>query len=158
MKWTSLPPRTSRRGRLLAASIVWSAVGAGLTVAGAVWALRAPAALSAPLLAGGVAIGWAKGRLVLAPMARRNAARILDAPDSAFVGSAFAVRAWALAAGFMALGAGLRRSALPRPWLGLIYLAAGSALLLGARASWAVWRREGGTAREDHISELRNST
>lgn len=146
MSWIETwKPASSRRGRLLAAAALWSAVGAGLLAAGSVWLLSSRVPWVWFALAAAVAAGWAKGRWVLERVASRNARRILSGGEERCLGGAFSWGAWLLAAFFMALGFLLRRSPLPREWLGAIYVAVGAALLLASRVAWRHWRelREG---------------
>lgn len=142
----SLVPRSSFRVRLFAAALVWTAVGTGLATAGVWWVAGAGAAAAVPILVGAALVGWAKGRFVLAPRAARNAERIVDAGDDRCIGGTFAWSTWVLVAGFVALGAVLRRSSLPRPILGFVYVAVGSALLIGAARAWRAWHETRGEA------------
>lgn len=136
-------PRTSRRTRLFVATFVWTGVGLGLLIAGLRWTFLAPSIgwrLALPLA---LVVGWVKGRFVLAPRATRNATRILHSSESVCVGAAFSWGAWALAGSMTLLGIGLRHSALPRPWLGLLYAAVGTALLTAGAGGWQRWRELG---------------
>ena len=129
-----------RSAQLAVAGGLWLVIGAGLAAVGSMWlATRGgPGSwLLAPLA---VTFGWAKAVYVLAPMADRNAQRIRSGPARRPLPGVFPPRTWILVAGFMALGAVLRRSALPRDLLGLLYVAVGVALVLGSRRSWAARR------------------
>lgn len=120
----------SRLVRLAAA--LWLVVGGALATTGVVWLVRyggAPAWAMVPVAVG---VGWAKARFALAPMARSNVRRLQDGPPRLPLYAMYRARTWLLVAGFMALGAVLRRSALPRELLGLVYLAVGVALALGS--------------------------
>ena len=133
-------PRSSRASRLLLASLIWTGIGAGLLAAATRWLVTAPSAgwlAAAPLAMG---VGWAKGRFVLAPRAEANARRIEASGDGRCLGGVFSWASWVLAAGMMAGGWALRHSAVPRPWLGLLYGAAGTALLAASAGSWRRWR------------------
>ena len=66
--------------------------------------------------------------------------RILTAGEARFIGGVFSAGSWALVLVMMLLGNGLRRSSLPRPWLGLIYAAVGIALIQASLVSWRYWR------------------
>ncbi len=137
--WERLYPRSSARARLFAAALVWTAVGTGLTTAGAWWISGRGAVSALMIAAPAAAVGWAKGRFVLAPRAARNAERIRALGDGRCLGGTFTWGTWILVAGFVILGAGLRRSPLPRPILGFIYVAVGLALLIGAARGWSAW-------------------
>ena len=133
-----LTPRSSVRTRLLLAAATWTAVGLGLGIAGAIWSAATPW-----IVAGAIVLGLVKGRFVLAPRARANGDRILESGEGRCLGGAFTFPTWALVLAMMGLGALLRRSPLPRPWLGGIYLAVGVALLLGSVPVWSRWRSTG---------------
>jgi hypothetical protein len=132
----------SRRTRLLLAALAWTLVGAGLLAAGTVWLSSARPALEAAGLAAAAAVGWMKGRFVLAPRAAANARRIEASAERASVFGFFAPSAWGLVLVMMVSGALLRRSALPRPWLGTLYAALGVALLSASGAAWRHWRQQ----------------
>lgn len=140
----SLAP-VSRRSRILAAALVWTAVGAGLASAGSVRTVHATPSsrVAAIVLAVAAAVGVAKGRFLLAPRARANVARILAARERDGLLSVFSPAAWAFVAGMMTLGWILRRSGLPGVALGGTYAAVGAALVVGAIPSWSAWRRMG---------------
>lgn len=135
----SVVPRSSSRTRLFLAALVWTAVGTGLAAAGVRWTLGGSAAAAVAIFAGAALVGLAKGRFLLAPRAARNAERIVEAGDGRCVGGTFSWSTWLLVAGFVVLGAVLRRSSLPRPILGFVYAAVGFALLLGAARGWKAW-------------------
>ena len=113
-----------------------------LATVGALW--LASASLGswqlAATLAIAIGLGVAKGGWLLMPRAASNARRILASPAHRPLHECFAWPAWLMVAGFMGLGALLRRSSLPRPVLGALYLAVGLALVLGSVASWRAWR------------------
>ncbi|HET9298884.1 MAG TPA: hypothetical protein VFO11_02995 [Candidatus Polarisedimenticolaceae bacterium] len=131
----------SRTTRLLLAALAWTLVGAGLLVAGAVWLASASPARCALGLSAAILLGRIKARYVLAPRAAANARRIEASPDRAPLVACFAPSAWALVLGMIALGALLRRSPLPRPWLGALYATIGVALLSASWAAWQEWRQ-----------------
>ncbi len=134
-----LSSHASQRTRLLLAALVWTVVGATLFVTGVHWVLLAPVWWDWPLGMLALGVGWAKGRYVLARAAEANARRIEGSHERRFIGAAFSVGMWLMAVSMMVLGAILRRSHMPRFWLGLIYVAVGTALLMGSRVTWARW-------------------
>ena len=137
--WHRFTPRTSLRTRLFLAALLWSAIGAGLLSAGLHWLWGAHAVRWLAVLPLAMAAGWFKGRFLLAPRAAANAARIVAAGEPRCVGGVFSWRSWALALGMMAGGMLLRHSALPRPWLGVLYATVGAALLVASLGGWARW-------------------
>ena len=134
---------TSTRTRLLAAAVVWTAVGAGLAAAGGRWLLATGGDGAGPALIAAGVVGWAKGRFVLGPRARANAERIAAGSETASLFEMFTPATWLLVGGMMAFGYGLRHSGLPWPVLGAIYAAVGVALLVGAVPCWAIRMRLG---------------
>jgi hypothetical protein len=132
-------PRASRRVRLAAAACVWSGVGVVLLAAGLHWLAAADSKVWLVAVPIAAAVGWVKGRFVLAPRAAVNAARIVALDGARCVGGAFSWRSWLLAAGMIVGGATLRHSSLPRPWLGCLYTAVGTALLASGCDSWLHW-------------------
>lgn len=132
-------PSSASRTRLLLAACMWTAVGAGLFVAGAHWLISAGATWAATGALAALVIGTVKGHLVLRRRARANAERIVAAGEARCVGGVFNWTMWLLALFMMGLGIALRRSSLPRPWLGVIYLTIGVAMLSGSAAAWTCW-------------------
>ena len=137
--WRSLTPRASRGTRLFLAALLWTGVGTGLLAAGLRWIFGAPSAAWLAAIPAALVVGWAKGRLVLAPRARANAERIVASGESRCVGGVFPWTSWALALGMMAGGFLLRRSSIPRPWLGVLYAAVGTALVAASAHAWGRW-------------------
>lgn len=133
-------PRASRGTRLVLAASLWTAVGTGLLAAGMYWILGAPTARWLAAVPVALAAGWAKGRFVLGARADRNSRRILEGEPVLCIGGAFSWGSWAIALVMMATGAILRRSTIPRPWLGLLYAAIGAALLTASARAWRLWR------------------
>ena len=115
--------------------------GAGLLAAGIYWSLAAPPLRATAFLAVAAAGGWAKARFFLRRRAERNAERILASEDGRCAGAAFSWKAWSLVPLMMAAGFALRHSAASRPWLGLVYVAVGVALLVASAVSWRHWAR-----------------
>ena len=134
-------PRASCRARLLVAALLWTGIGTGLAAAGLYWIFGARSAVWLAATPVAVLAGWLKGRFVLGPRAGANARRIVEAGDGRCLGGAFSWGSWGLALGMMIGGILLRRSPIPRPWLGLLYTAVGTGLLAASTASWTRWRR-----------------
>lgn len=139
-------PRTSRRAQLLLAAIMWSAVGVGLSTAGVVWLVRSESDWMAPLMTLAVALGLVKGLLVLRRAANRITTRILERGDGRCAGGFLSWKTWLFVIGMMAIGQILRRSGLPLPWLGTIYLAVGVALGGSSLFFWRTVRQAAGHA------------
>jgi hypothetical protein len=77
----------------------------------------------------GVIIALAANRFGFTHLARKNIDRILSLPDRAGIFAFQAPKSYILIAGMMLLGIILRNSPLPKPYLAIIYVAIGGALL-----------------------------
>ena len=134
-------PAAGVRTHLLAAGGLWTVVGLGLTAAGLAWCLGSALPWSVVLAGAGVAGGLVKGRFVIRRLAEKNAARIIARGDGHCLGGFLSVKTWLLVVVMMASGMVLRRSAVPRPVLGIVYTAVGTALLAGSVILWRASRR-----------------
>lgn len=134
-------PRARARTHILAAALLWTLVGTGLTAAGLHWCLGADRPWPAALMGAGVTLGILKGRLALERTARKTAARIAVRGDDKCLGGFLSWPTWLFVLAMMGTGAALRRSDLPRALLGVVYTAVGAALLWGSRTFWEAWRR-----------------
>jgi hypothetical protein len=124
------------------AALLWTAVGMLLLVFGLAWVLQANIPYVAPLLALAVVVGVAKARLALNRAARRIVERIHLRGDGRCLGGFLSVRTWLFVAGMAAAGRWLRTGPAPKAAVGLIYVAVGLGLLLGARILWRTWRQQ----------------
>jgi len=133
-------PAAPAKTHLLLAGLLWTCVGAGLTFAGVGWSARAGFAWGPVLVAAGGVAGVAKARFVLDRTALSSAARIRLRGDGKCLGGFLSWQSWMLVLAMIAGGIALRRSGLPRPLLGFLYTAVGTALLWSSRVYWAEWR------------------
>jgi len=130
-------PAASRRVQRVLAANLWSLVGTGVGVAGAVWtAGGAHGALVAILVALAAMAGWAKGRFVLAKTARRTLVRIERRGDGRCLGGFLSWKSWGLVLVMIVGGRLLRAGPVPHTVLGPVYLAIGVALLTGSLVFW----------------------
>jgi hypothetical protein len=129
-------PVTARneRAQLAFAGLLWAAGATILSVRGVGWLLAVDYAVV--LIAGGIVLGVLKARFVLDPVARKAAARIRERGPRAPVLGFFSVRSWATVLSMVALGHLLRLTALPRPVLGVVYVAVATALVVASRVFW----------------------
>ncbi len=129
-----LKPAARARTHLLAAALLWTAVGAVLAGFGGAWLWGSGAG---PVwFAVAVVAGAAKGRLVIVRAARGIADRIAARGDGRCLGGFLSWRTWLLVAVMAGSGRLLRASPAPRSLVGGIYLAVGVALLAGAATLW----------------------
>lgn len=130
-------PAAGVRTHLLLAALLWTVVGLGLAAAGIAWCFGSVLPWAIVFAGVGVAGGLAKGRFVLRTMAERNAARIIARGDGHCLGGFLSLKTWLLVVLMMASGIILRRSGVvPRPVLGVLYSAVGTALLVGCVTLW----------------------
>ncbi len=135
----SLKPAAAARTHLLLAALLWTTVGGVLLVLGARWALAVRLWWMAPVLAMAVAVGALKAEYVLAHAARRAIERIRARGDGRCIGGFLSIRTWLFVLLMMALGYALRHGLAPKPAVGVLYVAVGTALLLAARRFWLAW-------------------
>lgn len=133
-------PAAGVRTHLFSAAFLWTVVGFGLAAAGIAWCFGSALPWALVLAGAGVVAGLVKGRFVLRTMAERNAARIIARGDGHCLGGFLSVKTWLLVVLMMTSGFILRRSSVPRPVLGVLYSAVGTALLVGCATLWRAWR------------------
>jgi len=137
-------PSARAKTHLLAAALLWTVVGLGLTAAGLVWSFSSALPWSLLLAVAGIAAGTVKGRLVILKMADRNTARIIARGDGHSLVGFLAPKTWLLIIIMMGSGILLRRSGVPRPILGVLYTAVGTGLFIGGWQLWKAWRETPG--------------
>jgi hypothetical protein len=134
-----IPEPAVRRSTLIrSAAVVWAAVGIYLSVRAILW-FRTSTRPVLAFAALAIVLGFIKGRLIFARLARRNIVRIDELSPHKEKICIFAFQAYAsyaIIAGMMGLGIALRHSHLDRVILAVIYLAIGSALVYGSGPYW----------------------
>lgn len=127
-----LKPGVARHWLFALAGLVWTGVGVMLLRLAYMWLADLGGLPALELGALGGAIAVAAGLTMFARIARKNIARISEAPDIACV---FSFQAWEgyLVMTFMiALGVLLRHSAVPKPALAVVYAGVGGALTISS--------------------------
>jgi hypothetical protein len=132
-------PAVSARLHLLLAAIMWTGVGVLLLLFGTRWVLAGQAPLAWIVLACAVVVGLLKAVLVLDRVARRTIARIQTRGDGRCIGGFLSLRTWTIVVLMAGAGRLLRGGLIPRPLVGFIYVAVGTALLLAACRLWTTW-------------------
>lgn len=133
-------PSAHVRTHMFAAAALWTIVGCGLATAGLIWCFAARWPGSLLYAAAGIAAGLVKGRLIIHKFAERNTARLIARGDGRCLGGFLSARTWLVVLLMMVSGIVLRHSAIPRPLLGILYVAVGTALLAGCLPLWKAWR------------------
>jgi hypothetical protein len=154
--WRRLTPRAGIRVQLIAAAVLWG-VGTSILLWRGVFYLVAKDETDrfgfwvAVIGLAAVAIGLVKARLILIRYARKAVRRIQTRGHACFFGF-FAPTSWLFILVMMGGGMMLRRTPLVESWwgrtfLGVLYVAVGTALLIADVVFWrAVFR---GTAAAD---------
>ncbi|MGB8646751.1 MAG: hypothetical protein WCF84_16035 [Anaerolineae bacterium] len=127
-----------RNWLLALAGVMWTGVGVMLCFYAVTWLEDAWAWLAVALGLLGITISVVANRWKFSELAIKNIDRIFGLPDRACVFSFQAWKGYVIIVGMVALGLVLRNSPLPKPYLAVIYLAVGGALL---QASLHYYRR-----------------
>ena len=135
-------PSAPLRWHLLLAALLWSLVGMLLLSFGSAWVLWGDVPYVPLLLALSAAAGVAKARLVLDRAARRIVERVRSRGDGRCLGGFLSVRTWLFVAAMAAAGRWLRTGLAPKLAIGMIYVAVGLGLLIGARILWRAWHQQ----------------
>ncbi len=135
------PARDMRRPQMLLAASIWTAVGIMLFSMGTFWMESGLGWGLAVLLAVPfVLIGMAKGHFLLDRVAQRSIVRIVDRGPDAPIWGFYGLRTWILVGVMMLTGIGLRSAFNAEHWhffyLGFLYIAVGTALVLASRRMW----------------------
>ena len=112
---------------------MWGIVGTLLLGMGLTWMIMGFHLLAIPICVLSLALGYLKSRLILDKSAKRIIQRIREKGDDRCLGGALSWGWWLSVVFMMLLGWGLRHSGINHAYLGFIYAAVGSALLMGAR-------------------------
>jgi hypothetical protein len=139
IRWRRYKPSGPVWLHLALGAAMWTAVGSMLALIGLGW-IRGSA--SAPwLIAIGVVLGVAKAVLLLGRAAGRIVGRIRERGDGRCVGGFLSWRSWIFVAAMIGLGQVLRATPIPRPALGVVYLAVGVGLAGASVRIWAAMAR-----------------
>lgn len=121
---------------LLLAAVLWSIIGLGLSVRGAVWlAATGKSWIFVPA----ILFGCLKSFFILDKSAKIIIARIKGLDDGSCLGGVYSVRTWLLVLFMIIFGYLLRRSPAPQELIGFFYGAVGWSLLLSSRLGWRAW-------------------
>lgn len=125
-------PSISKYWLLVLAGVMWSGVGILLTVYAVSWWMADLSWSSFFLAVLGFGVSWFVYRQGFSKIARKNMGRILRYEDKACL---FSFQAWSgylIIAVMMTGGILLKASAIPKPWLGVLYAAIGGGLFLSS--------------------------
>lgn len=128
------------RTHLVLAGVMWTVVGGTLTVFGGQWLWHASPGAAWWLAALALMAGLVKSRFVLDAAARRIVARIRSRGDGRCLGGVLSPGSWGLVVLMAAAGRVLRSVPSILAWVGFLYVAVGSALLVSSRIAWSASR------------------
>ncbi|HEX2988553.1 MAG TPA: hypothetical protein VHS06_10325 [Chloroflexota bacterium] len=124
-----LNPAIPRNWRLTLAGLMWTGVGIMLCSYALTWLRQSVLWIALVVGLLGVAISVLAHRLQFSRLAQKNIDRIRISPERACVFSFLAWKGYLIIAVMVTGGMLLRHSAIPRPYLAVIYTAIGGALL-----------------------------
>ena len=128
----NIKPAVNKRVLLFLAGLMWLSVGTMLLYLSFSW-LNASHAHGSFIFAGiGVMVALVVHHFGFLKIVDKNLGRILPMEGSKCVFAFMTWKSYILVAGMMALGALLRHSTLPKPYLSIIYIGIGLALLLSS--------------------------
>ncbi|NOY52789.1 MAG: hypothetical protein GXP58_04125 [Deltaproteobacteria bacterium] len=129
-------PAADRRTLLLISGFIWSGVGIMLVSFALVW-LSARGGTAAYLLGGsGLVLSWFIHHFGLTRIVNRNLGRILPVRDKRCLFSFQPWKSYIIILIMIAMGVTLRHSSFPKPYLAVIYMAMGAALILSSTRYW----------------------
>jgi hypothetical protein len=121
-----------RNWLLALAGLMWTGVGLMLCRYAFTWVTQPLSLIAVSLGLAGLTISVAANRWQFSGLALKNIARIQVLPERACVFSFLAPQGYLIIALMMTVGILLRNSAIPRPYLAVVYAAIGGALLQGS--------------------------
>lgn len=127
-RYARFRPVLSKRWLLIIAGCMWSAVGIMLMTYAIVWLTRELSISSILLGLLGVALSAAMFRFIFKKVASKNVNRILSLDDKACLFSFQPWTSYLIIVFMMTLGIILKNSAIPKPYLAVVYMTIGSAL------------------------------
>jgi hypothetical protein len=140
---TRIPePAVSRRTLVRSAAVVWTAVGALLSIRAMLW-FRASEQNVFWMILTALIVGSLKGHLAFSKLAQKNIERIYELSPHKEKICVFAFQAafsYLLIIGMITLGILLRLSPIPREYLAIVYLAIGIGLLYASVQYWLATR------------------
>ena len=123
-----LNPALSKKWLLILAGVVWTGVGVMLLQYAIRWLSHPLSTISILLGLLGVIISIVVNQLMFSHLARKNIERILSFKDKACVFSFQAWTSYMIVPIMITFGLIMRNSALPKPYLAVVYAAIGGAL------------------------------
>lgn len=139
-----LNPALPRPWLLALAGLMWTAVGVMLGRYAFVWLTGSPSWVNAGLGLAGVVAAVPIYRLGFRKLARKNLTRIQELNERACLFAFLAWKSYAIVAVMITGGILLRHSAIPKPYLAILYAAIGGGLFLSSFVYYGQLRRMAG--------------
>lgn len=130
--WHNLKPALPRRWLPALAGLMWTAVGLMLGRYAFVWLAQSFSWLHVGLGLAGIAAAAVIYRLGFRRLARKNIERIRQLNDPACVFAFLEWKSYAIVAVMITSGVLLRQSAIPKPYLAVLYAGIGGGLFLSS--------------------------
>lgn len=147
-KWLArLNPALPKKWLLILAGIMWTGVGVMLLRYAITWLTHPLSTISILLGSLGVMISIAANRWMFSNLARKNIERILSLKDKACAFSFQAWKGYLIIAVMITSGILLRNSAIPKPYLAVVYAAIGGALLQASLNYYLRYYQVAGTSQ-----------
>lgn len=143
VRWNRLKPALPRPWLLALAGLMWTAVGLMLCRYAFVWLAHLPSWPRAELGLAGVVAAAPVYWLGFRKLARKNVERIRQLNDRACLFSFLAWKSYAIVAVMITGGVLLRHSAIPKPYLAILYAAIGGGLFLSSFVYYGQLQRMG---------------
>ena len=135
-------PAVSRNVLLFLAGLLWVCVGAMLLLLAVTWLSRASHADRYLCGSAGVIVGLLAHHLGFLRIVDRNLERLLPMDDKKCLFAFIPWQSYLVIAVMITLGVLLRHSAIPKPYLAIVYLGVGLALLLSSVRYLRIFVRE----------------
>ena len=130
--WDKYKPGVHKHWLLLIAGLLWFGIGGVLSAVALAWLNSEPATRLCLLGGMGLICGLVIHHFGFLRIVDRNLARILPMDGKRCVFSFMPWKSYGMILIMSLMGAGLRHSPLPKPYLAILYLAIGSALVLSS--------------------------
>jgi hypothetical protein len=125
-------PAVTKRVLLFLAGFIWFCVGIMLLVVAYSWLSTAPRTITFTLLGSGVVVALLVHHFGFLKIVDKNIQRILPMVEKKCLFSFISWKSYLMIIIMVAMGACLRRSAIPRPYLAILYTGIGLALILSS--------------------------
>ena len=135
-------PAVTKNVLLFLAGFVWTCVGTMLLFLAFSWLSKAPNANSTVFVSAGIVLALLVHHFGFLRIVDKNLKRILPMDDKKCVFSFISWKSYLIIAVMIAMGTTLRRSAIPKQYLAVVYIGIGLALILSSVRYMRVLLRE----------------